>query len=246
MTNDILCWIAQSPLSVMQADDLIKIGVSLANHTKLPDLKSSIDSLVRSLGFDYFSVVAHDFQTFNQDEVFFTHNYPKQWEEHYFAHNYFEIDPANSADSGGQPIFKWATSSSSEVITSASEFGICSGITVPVIEPGSKGFASYASSAKNVDADMEVHAYFVSPYIYSAVVKVIKFGAQREEYSLTKREIECLKWVCDGKTSWEISKILDISERTVLFHLTNIQKKLNTTNRLQSVAKSIVIGLITP
>ena len=38
---------------------------------------------------------------------------------------------------------------------------------------------------------------------------------------LTGRELECLEWVSHGKTSWEIGTILDLSERTVNFHLSN-------------------------
>jgi DNA-binding CsgD family transcriptional regulator len=38
-------------------------------------------------------------------------------------------------------------------------------------------------------------------------------------YTLSNREIEVLKWAALGKTSWEMSMILEISERTVNFHL---------------------------
>jgi len=228
----------------MKADELIQIGIRLGSYDDLESLKIAIAHYVKLIGFDYFSVVAHDLGSFTKDEVFYTHNYPPDWEEHYFDHNYFAIDPANSAGENDEPLFKWSSTPDSPVIQAARDFGIRTGITVPLTEPGTKGFASYASATAKVDSDMEINAYFISPYIYSAIVKLIKFGARNEKYSLTKREIECLKWVCDGKTSWEISVILSISERTVLFHFSNIQKKLNTTNRLQSVAKSIVMGLI--
>ncbi len=230
----------------MKANDLIQLGLALGSIDNLDDLKKEISTVIHSIGFEFYSVVAHNFKGFTKEEVFFMHNYPDEWKDHYFSNNYFEIDPANDAASSDQPIFKWTAAAESEVIRAASDFGICSGITIPIIEPGSPGFVSYASRDKTMEDEMEIAAYFASPYIYGATVNIIKFGAFNEEYSLTKREVECLKWVSDGKTSWEVSVILSISERTVLFHLTNIQKKLNTTNRLQSVAKSIVMGLITP
>jgi DNA-binding CsgD family transcriptional regulator len=43
---------------------------------------------------------------------------------------------------------------------------------------------------------------------------------------LTKREIECLLWLFEGKTALEISMLLDCSKRTVDTHLTNIKNKL--------------------
>lgn len=63
---------------------------------------------------------------------------------------------------------------------------------------------------------------------------------------LTKREIECLQWIAGGKTSGEIGIILSISESTVNFHLKNTLIKLNSTNRVQAVAKAVHSRLISP
>jgi DNA-binding CsgD family transcriptional regulator len=52
---------------------------------------------------------------------------------------------------------------------------------------------------------------------------------------LSPRELEVLYWLKHGKTSWDIAKILDISERTVNYHVNNILQKLDVTNRLQAV-----------
>ncbi len=61
---------------------------------------------------------------------------------------------------------------------------------------------------------------------------------------LSKREIEILKWAKEGKTSFETSVILSISERTVNFHVGNILKKLNVINRVQAVAAALEKGII--
>lgn len=63
-------------------------------------------------------------------------------------------------------------------------------------------------------------------------------------YALSMREKEVLKWLKMGKSSWDISIILGISERTVNFHITNIMKKLDAMTRTQAVAISIEKGLI--
>jgi len=62
--------------------------------------------------------------------------------------------------------------------------------------------------------------------------------------NLSKREIEVLTWSKRGKSSWEISAILNISERTVNFHVNNIMQKLNAVSRIQAVAVAIERGLI--
>ena len=61
---------------------------------------------------------------------------------------------------------------------------------------------------------------------------------------LTRREREILRWAADGKTSWEISVVLGISERTVKFHLIQASHKLNAVNRTAAVAKALARGLI--
>jgi DNA-binding CsgD family transcriptional regulator len=53
---------------------------------------------------------------------------------------------------------------------------------------------------------------------------------------LTPREIECLRWCSRGKTNWEISRILGLSERTVEHYLSRANRKLGTANRTQAVA----------
>ncbi len=61
---------------------------------------------------------------------------------------------------------------------------------------------------------------------------------------ITKREIEVLQWLQQGKSSWEISKILGLSERTVNFHVYNIMEKIEAANRPQMVAIALRLGLI--
>lgn len=69
-------------------------------------------------------------------------------------------------------------------------------------------------------------------------------GVSSKQTSLTKREKECLSWTAGGKTSWEISVILGISESTATFHLRNAGVKLNANNRTHAVAKAMHEGLI--
>jgi len=54
---------------------------------------------------------------------------------------------------------------------------------------------------------------------------------------LTQREAECLRWVSDGKTDIEVGIILEISPRTVRFHINNAKTKLGVATRIQAVAK---------
>ena len=63
---------------------------------------------------------------------------------------------------------------------------------------------------------------------------------------LTRRETECLVWSFQGKTSWEVSVILHISEATVNFHIRNAMKKLGVYSKAHAIAKVLILGLIRP
>lgn len=53
---------------------------------------------------------------------------------------------------------------------------------------------------------------------------------------LTPKELEVLKWMKEGKTSWEISMILNRSENTISFHSKNIIQKLDASNKSHALA----------
>lgn len=61
---------------------------------------------------------------------------------------------------------------------------------------------------------------------------------------LTKREVEILKHLADGKPNREIGKLLHISTRTVDTHRSNILKKLNLKTNAELVKIAISNGLI--
>ncbi|WP_312239935.1 LuxR family transcriptional regulator [Pantoea sp.] len=62
--------------------------------------------------------------------------------------------------------------------------------------------------------------------------------------TLSQRECEVLRWVGLGKTYFETSVILGISQRTVKFHINNIVKKLGVSNARHAVKLSIELDLL--
>lgn len=61
---------------------------------------------------------------------------------------------------------------------------------------------------------------------------------------LTERERDAIALVADGKTDWEISVILGVSEATARFHVDNARRKLGAVSRAQAVARLINQRLI--
>lgn len=67
---------------------------------------------------------------------------------------------------------------------------------------------------------------------------------RRVAVRLTDRERDSLALVAEGKTDWEISVILGVSEATARFHVDNGRRKLGAVNRTQAVARLINARLI--
>lgn len=61
---------------------------------------------------------------------------------------------------------------------------------------------------------------------------------------ISPRELEVLKWLYQGKTSWETARILNLSERTVNFHVYNVMEKLEAVNRPQMVTIALQMGFL--
>lgn len=62
--------------------------------------------------------------------------------------------------------------------------------------------------------------------------------------SLTRREIEVLTLVVEGKSSREVADALFCSKRTIDFHLARIYDKLQVNNRVQAMRRATILGLV--
>lgn len=62
--------------------------------------------------------------------------------------------------------------------------------------------------------------------------------------TLTRREVQCLRWAAAGKTDAEIGIILDLSVSTVRFHLRNAAERLGAKGRAQSIQLAAGLGFV--
>lgn len=80
-------------------------------------------------------------------------------------------------------------------------------------------------------------------YFHQHILRIYGHDAAKDML-ISARELDCLKWIAAGKTAWEASVILGISERTVRFHLNGAREKLNCMTTTQAVAKAVSQQLI--
>ncbi len=72
----------------------------------------------------------------------------------------------------------------------------------------------------------------------------IKRGIAEVLCPLSPREKECLALAFDGLTAAETGQILDCSERTVNYYLSNAMRKLGVDNKLAAVERAIWYGVV--
>lgn len=87
----------------------------------------------------------------------------------------------------------------------------------------------------------------IQPVIASKLLQHMRLSSDEvstEIVSLSAREKEVLRWVARGNPNKEIGTRLNISERTVKFHVSAILRKLNASNRAEAVQKALKAGII--
>lgn len=83
----------------------------------------------------------------------------------------------------------------------------------------------------------------LAPHLHVALMRTA-FSPPNSRSLLSVREREVLQWMIEGKTNWESSRILGISERTVKFHVQNILTKLQSSTRGQAIAHALEQRLV--
>ena len=63
-------------------------------------------------------------------------------------------------------------------------------------------------------------------------------------FGLTRRELEILQLVAEGRSNAQLAKMLWVTEQTVKFHLSNIYRKLDVSNRTEASRWAQVNGLL--
>jgi DNA-binding CsgD family transcriptional regulator len=182
-------------------------------------------------------------------------NYPVAWVKEYEENRYFEIDPVLIYCKTNMEAFPWDVLKEDPNMTpkvrkfwrDSEKHGLKCGITVPLHCPNGRGFAFSLATAtpetclacENLSEIQAVGYQFTIAYLNAGVrdKKIL-------ENPLSNREKEVLNWTAHGKSAWDISVILNISEHTVNFHLKNAIRKMDSTNKVSAVVKALRFGFI--
>ncbi|MGE4267212.1 MAG: LuxR C-terminal-related transcriptional regulator [Deferribacterales bacterium] len=172
---------------------------------------------------------------------------PKDWMEFYNTNNLLVCDPVRielekRIENNIKASFiiwdayeRKLSVSEKELIRIRKQFGLEYGFSVYEISD-SKDFGILISFA-----DPKEQPDNRTIAITSAIVTHIMAARKRLNVvlllnCLSDKEHEACHWILNGKTNWEIAKILNISENTVKFHLKNIYAKTGVSKRQQLIS----------
>jgi DNA-binding CsgD family transcriptional regulator len=176
-------------------------------------------------------------------------SFPKGWIQEYLSRNYMNSDIVVQENFTNYRLQKWSdVKKSCEIKSLCIDFGMRKGYThgsrpSPTDKYGS--MFNFSGPSMEYGIRTEVILEIVTPHLHQALSHI--FSKKRPDAGkaiLSAREREVLDWLKQGKSSWDISVILGISERTVNFHVYNIMKKLDVSNRPQAVAVAAHLGLV--
>jgi DNA-binding NarL/FixJ family response regulator len=78
----------------------------------------------------------------------------------------------------------------------------------------------------------------------TAAPAVSPVGRRADQAGLTRREREILQLVAEGHSNAQLARMLWVTEQTVKFHLSNIYRKLDVSNRTEASRWAQVNGLL--
>jgi LuxR family transcriptional regulator, quorum-sensing system regulator SolR len=221
------------------------------------ELRVAMAKFARQMGFEHFIYALSINAPSLKPQQYALNGFPHEWLERYVARGYFKLDPVvRHAQTTSLPAI-WTedrfhdSKATAEFWDDAKAFGLSCGLTFAVHEqPGVTGiFSLVRDRALDLPA-LEMAALIGRAQMFASMLHhaVGRIDLPRllpeKNVALTPRERECLRWSADGKTAWEIGRILNIAERTVVFHVNNVIQKLGASNKTQAIVRAVALNLL--
>ncbi|KMO37902.1 LuxR family transcriptional regulator [Methylobacterium tarhaniae] len=184
-------------------------------------------------------------------------HWPDGWAARYVERGYVQHDPVMAQVRRTTAPFLWSEVRvdpdavlARRIMAEAPAFGLGDGLCVPIHDiDGTEAAASFGAPRIDLSDEARAGLHLLAIYAHLASRSLgspapLRPGRPSGAPRCTKREIECIRWAAAGKTGWETSEILSLSQRTVEDYLRNAARKLGAVNRVQLVAQAMREGLI--
>jgi DNA-binding CsgD family transcriptional regulator len=246
-------------------ESLLAFVAKLDDSKTSAELRNVFQETIAPIGYKFFAyhiIQAPDIEGGSKRQASGISNYPTAWSEHYISSGYVNEDPVVQHVYQTRTPFIWQEQINPDTLSrgqkklfvDAADLGVRNGLTIPLLprigETASlslvpdKGYESSGAMRRSLNAVHILAEFFHARASRVVLEEQLGHTSRRRKSFLSKREHEALTWVARGKSSWDISHILNISEKSVEFYIDSVKKKLQASNRTQAVVKAIMLGLI--
>ncbi len=212
----------------------------------LDALNQGMEQIVRPFGFRRFGLMERR-PTGDWPFVVLIGNYDEPWLAAYREGGYFEHDPIVPLATRRMTAFTWESldrkrlgAKALATFALAEAFGLRDGLVAPWRSSGAAGWVTLAATDR-LDLSPAERAALNAACLYFSERARTLFGVEprANDCPLTMRQLDCLAWAAEGKTDWEISQILSISEGTVARHFQHARERLQVPTRIQAIVIAI-------
>ncbi len=224
--------------------------------TRETELRGLLDDVCPAMGFDYYALIHHVDLRRRSPSIVHIENYPAVWSDHFIQNGLYVDDPVIHASLRTNVGFSWSevprlirmTSRQREILDQAAKEGLGCGFTIPAIIPGERtGSCSFATRrGRPLPEHNLLIAQLVGSFAFEAARRLANGGSSllNEPPKLSRRQRECVLLVAQGKTDWEIGRILDLSEETITKYLNAARARYGVAKRIQLVVCAVMDGQI--
>lgn len=217
-------------------------------------LKDALGGLAEELGFGQFA-----FFHSGNGHAYAVSNYDEPYQAMYFERDYKTIDPVVSKSKTLQRVFSWSwdqdkhwlSKAQKRMYAASSDFGIRSGVTIPIRTPnGSMSMFTLASGRASTILKRDIDPVAAAGAVGQLHARVTLLNTQptsEDTAFFTPKEAKYLRWIEAGKTVDEIAEIAEIEGvkyNTVRINLENAKKRFDVYNITQLTAIAIRRKLI--
>jgi len=208
---------------------------------------------VSRLGFEYCSFGMKAPVPMVAPRVLWCSNYPPAWQKRYEEENFLRCDPTVAHAIVSDEPFLWSDelfASSPELREGARLHGLVHGCAQPRRDAG--GMVSLLTCVRGdppiTQEELQTKVerlQWLSHLCHEGMRKHWDAALRNDGgIELSDRELEVLRWSCDGKTSAEMAEIMSVAEATVNFHIRNACTKLGTANKTAAAVRAALLGLL--
>ena len=240
-------------MKLIENNNLVNSLCEITNAATSAALNAVMASLASRHGVRSAAYLGAGMSGASNREPYLAVTYSPNWVEHYKDRGYVKIDPVIQTGMRRLLPLDWDEFGKLEgalktFFGEAAEFGLGRrGLTIPGHgRRGDRALFSVTSDLSEREWEQEKIEYMrdfqlLAVHLHDKVLELEGEPVLRAK--LTPRELECLQWISDGKTAWECSVILGLSEHTVRCYLESCRYKLNASSNTHAVSIAYQTGL---